>query len=66
MRLDSLTFKTSRDRDNRWITRCPQLDIRSIGKTRADSIKTCIDKSFRRFYEIDCERRFPTPEGTPV
>jgi hypothetical protein len=61
--LDNLTFETSRLRDGRWVTRCPQLDIRATAKTRPDAINNCVNDSFRRFYEIDAERRFPNHEG---
>jgi hypothetical protein len=62
--LDRLTFETARQRDGRWVTRCPQLDIRRIAKTRPDAIQACVNESFARAYEIDCESRFPTAEGT--
>jgi hypothetical protein len=61
--LDGLTFQTSRGRDGKWTTRCPQFDIRVTAKTRVDAIHRCTREAFSRFYEIDAERRFTqTPQ----
>ena len=56
MTLDHLTFETSRLRDGRWQTRCPQLDIQRTAKSRPDAIAACVNESFQRFYEIDADR----------
>jgi hypothetical protein len=58
MNIDSLTYQTSRGRDGRWTTRCPQLDIRVTASTRIDSLQLCINRSMSRFYELDADRHF--------
>jgi len=57
MNIDSLTFNTSKDHD-RWVTVCPQLDVRCTAKTRVEAIAACTDKAFKRFYELDAERHY--------
>lgn len=60
---DSMVFNTSQLRDGRWKTHCPYVNVTATAKTRADAIQKCVTESFKRFYEIDAESRFPTAEG---
>jgi hypothetical protein len=56
--LDSLTYRTFHRRDGKWETVCPQLDnCRAIHTDRAEAISRCVREAFKRFAEIDAERR---------
>jgi hypothetical protein len=63
--IDSLTYRIQRRRDSKWECVCPQLDgVRVVHTDRAEAISRCVREAFTRFYEIDCESRFPPAEGT--
>lgn len=57
MNADAMTFNTTQMRDGRWKTHCSYVDVTSTAKTRADAIQKCVNESFKRFYEMDAERR---------
>ena len=56
---DKLTFETTRRRDGKWTTRCPQLaTVQATHADRNEAISRCIRAAFDRAAEIDAERRF--------
>ena len=63
MNIDRLTYETSRQRDGKWVCRCPQLPtVRAVHTDRAEAISRCVREAFTRAAEIAEERRFGVPE----
>lgn len=62
MNPDKMVFNTTQLRDGRWKTHCPYVDVSATAKGRADAIQRCVTESFKRFYELDANRRYGVPE----
>ena len=65
MNPDRMTFHSTQTRNGRWKTHCPYVNVTATAKTRSEAIQRCVTESFKRFYELDCENRYPNQEGTP-